>query len=107
VAHVARRPRARQDLVEIWLYIAEESGEPRADRYLRRLNDVVSYLAQQPLMGRKRPEILEEGIRSFPAESHVIFYIAFEDGIELVRVIHGSQDLEKAWAVDEGDKGKH
>jgi toxin ParE1/3/4 len=107
VAHVVRRPRARQDLVEIWLYIAEESGEPRADRYLRRLNDVVSYLAQQPLMGRKRLEILEEGIRSFPAESHVIFYIAIEDGIELIRVIHGSQDLEKAWTVDEGDKGKH
>ena len=107
MAHVVRRPRARQDLVEIWLYIAEESGEPRADRYLRRLNDVVSYLAQQPLMGRKRPEILEEGIRSFPAESHVIFYIAIEDGIELIRVIQGSQDLEKAWTVDEGGKGKH
>jgi len=107
MARIDRRPRARQDIVEIWRYIADESGEPRADRYLRRLNDVVSYLAQQPLMGRKRPEILEEGIRSFPAESHVLFYIALEDGIELVRVIHGSQDLEKAWAVDESDKGKH
>lgn len=107
MAHIVRRPRARQDLVEIWLYIADESGEPRADRYLRRLNDVVSYLAQQPLMGRKRPEISEEGIRSFPAESHVIFYIALQDGIELVRVIHGSLDLEKAWTADEGDKGKH
>jgi len=51
-------------------------------------------------MGRKRPEILEEGIRSFPAESHVIFYIALQGGIELVRVIHGSQDLEKAWTGD-------
>lgn len=107
MARIDRRPRARQDLVEIWRYIAGESGEPRADRYLRRLNDVVSYLAQQPLMGRKRPEILEEGIRSFPAESHVIFYIALEDGIELVRVIHGSQDLETAWTIDESDKGKH
>jgi len=100
VARIVRRPRARQDLVEIWRYIADESGEPRADRYLRRLNDVVSYLAQQPSMGRKRPEILEEGIRSFPAESHVIFYIALQGGIELVRVIHGSQDLEKAWTGD-------
>jgi toxin ParE1/3/4 len=107
VARIVRRPRARQDLVEIWRYIADDSGEPRADRYLRRLNDVVSYLAQQPLMGRKRPEIQEEEIRSFPAESHVIFYIALEDGIELVRVIHGSQDLEKAWTVDESGRGTH
>ena len=98
MARIGRRPRARQDLIEIWRYIADDSGEPRADRYLRRLNDVISYLAQQPLMGRKRPEIPEEGIRSFPAESHVVFYIALEeDGIELVRVIHGSQDLETAW----------
>ncbi len=107
MARIVRRPRARQDLVEIWRYIADESGEPRGDRYLRRLNDVISYLAQQPSMGRKRPEIPEEGIRSFPAESHVLFYIALEDGIELVRVIHGSQDLEKAWAIDDDDKGKH
>jgi toxin ParE1/3/4 len=54
-------------------------------------------------MGRKRLEIPEEGIRSFPAESHVVFHIALEDGIELVRVIHGSQDLERAWAVDESN----
>jgi plasmid stabilization system protein ParE len=51
-------------------------------------------------MGRARPEIQEEGIRSFVAESHVLFYIALLDGMELVRVIHGSQDLEKAWADD-------
>jgi toxin ParE1/3/4 len=107
VARIVRRPRARQDLVEIWRYIADDAGESRADRYLRRLNDVASYLAQQPLMGRNRPEIQEEGIRSFPAESHVMFYIALEDGIELVRVIHGSQDLENAWAVDESGKGQH
>ena len=57
-------------------------------------------------MGGKRPKIQEEAIRSFPAESHVFFYIALEDGIELARVIHGSQDLETAWAI-ESDKDKH
>lgn len=99
MARIVRRPRARQDLVFIWRYIADESGEARADRYLRRLNDVISLLAQQPLIGRRRPEI-EEGILSFVAESHLIFYIALTDGIELVRVIHGSQDLEKAWSEE-------
>jgi toxin ParE1/3/4 len=96
VARIVRRPRALQDLIEIWRYIAGESGEPRADKYLRRLNDVITYLAQQPLIGRARPEI-QEGIRSFVAESHVIFYIDLLDGMELVRIIHGSQDIEKTW----------
>jgi toxin ParE1/3/4 len=95
VARAVRRSRARQNLLAIWRYIADDSGEARADKYLRRLNDVITYIAQQPLMGRERPEIQEEGIGSFPAESHVIFYIALEDGIELVRVIHGSQDIER------------
>ena len=96
MTRIVRRPRARQDLVGIWHYIADESGEARADKYLRRLNDVISYLAQQPLMGRARPEI-EQGIRSFPAESHVFFYLALTDGIELARVLHGSQDVMTAW----------
>jgi toxin ParE1/3/4 len=101
MARVVRRPRARQDLAEIWRHIADESSELRADKYLRRVNDVITYVAQQPMMGRGRPELVAEGLRSFVAESHVIFYVALGDGIDLVRVIHGSQDLEKAWAVDE------
>jgi toxin ParE1/3/4 len=107
VARIVRKPRARQDLLGIWRYIADDSGEARADKYLRRLNDVITYIAQQPLMGRERPEIQEEGIRRFVAESHVIFYIALADGMELVRVIHGSQDLENAWSIDESEKDKH
>lgn len=107
MARVVRRPRARQDLLGIWRYIADDSGEARADKYLRRLNDVITYVAQQPLMGRERPEIQEEGIRSFVAASHIIFYVALADGMELVRVIHGSQDLEKAWTVDESEKDRH
>jgi toxin ParE1/3/4 len=99
VARVVRRPRARQDLLGIWRYIADDSGETRADKYLRRLNDVITYVAQQPLMGRERPEIREEGIRSFAAESHIIFYVVISDGIELLRVIHGSQDLGTAWVA--------
>ncbi len=99
MARVVRRPRARQDLLGIWRYIADDSGETRADKYLRRLNDVITYVAQQPLMGRERPEIREEGIRSFAAESHIIFYVVISDGIELLRVIHGSQDLGTAWVA--------
>lgn len=101
MARAVRRPRARQDLLGIWRYIAADSGEGRADNYLRRLNDVIAYVAQQPPMGRERPEMQAEGIRSFVAESHSIFYIALPDGIELARVIHGSQDLEQASTVDQ------
>jgi len=92
MARVLRRLRAREDLLNIWLYIAGDAGEARADRYLRRLDDVISLLAQQPLLGRARRNIAE-GIRSFAVESHVLLYLVVEDGIDLIRVLHGSQDL--------------
>lgn len=96
MSRIERRPKARFDLLAIYNYIADNSGDVRAERYLRRINDAVSYLAQQPMMGRARPEV-EEGIRSFPCEEHVIFYVPIEDGVDLVRVIHAAMDLENAW----------
>ena len=103
MARVLRRLRAREDLFNIWLYIAEDGGEARADRYLRRLNDVISLLAQQPILGRARHEIAK-GIRSFVAESHVLLYLVVEDGIDLIRVLHGSQDIATAWAADDNNR---
>jgi toxin ParE1/3/4 len=98
---VERRPKARLDLLAIYNYIADNGGEARAERYLRRINDRVSYLAQHPLMGLARPEV-EDGIRSFPCDQHVIFYLPLEDGVELVRVIAAAMDLERAWRSEEG-----
>lgn len=99
---IERRPKARFDLLAIYNYIADNSGEARAERYLRRINDVSSYLAQHPMMGRDRPEV-ETGIRSFPCDRHVIFYLPLEDGVELVRIIDAAMDLERAWGSEEGE----
>lgn len=99
---VVRRPKARFDLLAMFNYIADNAGEGRAEQYLRRVNDALSYLAQHPLMGRARPEV-EEGIRSFPFEAYVIFYLPLEDGVELVRVIHSALDLERAWKGDDAE----
>lgn len=94
---IVRRPRAHQDLLEIWDYIARESNLDRADDYLRRLENALRNLATHPQMGRVRAE-LADGLRSFPFEGHVIFYLPLTDGVDVVRVIHGSRDLEAAWS---------
>jgi toxin ParE1/3/4 len=36
---------------------------------------------------------LSPRLRSFPVKNYVIFYRPLEDGIEIVRVLHGAQDL--------------
>jgi len=49
-------------------------------------------LVQTPLAGRERPE-LGRGLRSFAVGNYVIFYIAPSDGVEIVRVMNGRQDI--------------
>ena len=49
-------------------------------------------LTQNPLAGRERRE-LRRDLRSFPVSSYVVFYVALADGIEVVRVMHGRQEI--------------
>lgn len=44
-------------------------------------------------MGRARPE-LATGVRSFPFGRYVIFYAPLDDGIDVVRVLHGARDID-------------
>jgi len=86
------RPEAERDLDEIWWYIAQDSPD-NADRFLDRLQERFSTLAGFPKMGASRDDI-QTGLRSQPAGSYLIFYFPLADGIEIVRVLHGSRDVE-------------
>jgi len=50
-------------------------------------------LLQNPLAGRERPE-LRSDLRSFPVGNYIIFYRALPDGVEIVRVMSGRQDVD-------------
>ena len=88
---IVKLPRAHLDLNEIWDYIAED-GESRADAFIDLLDQKLRLLARSPNMGRARDE-LENDLRSFPVGRYVIFYRPIPEGIEIVRVLHGSRDL--------------
>jgi toxin ParE1/3/4 len=45
------------------------------------------------LIGRSRDE-LAPGMRSFPVGRYVVFYLPLDDGIDVVRVLHGARDIE-------------
>jgi len=84
--------RAEADLEDIADYIARDSP-PRALAFVRRLRDRCDALARYPYSGRARPELRPE-LRSMPTGSYVLFYRPLADGIEVVRVLHGRQDVE-------------
>jgi toxin ParE1/3/4 len=83
---------ARQDLDEIWLYIAEDNPSA-ADGFLDTLYERFVLLAQQPFLGRARPELAPH-LRSFPVGNYVIFYRPIDDGVEIARVLRGSRDID-------------
>lgn len=91
------RPRALTDLAEIWAYIAGDSPE-RADAFADLLAGKFEALARHPGIGRPRSELAAD-IRSFTVGRYVIFYLVASRGVEIVRVLHGSRDIEAMFAT--------
>jgi toxin ParE1/3/4 len=89
---IVRRPRARQDLIEVWQYIADDN-EAAADRTLDRIERALVNLAENPTIGRARPELAPD-LRSFPVGNYVLFYRPMPDGIDLIRVRSGYLDTQ-------------
>jgi toxin ParE1/3/4 len=92
MALVVKTPAAEVDLCDVWQHIADDSPTI-ADQFLDLLNAKCNLLAKYPELGEGHPE-LGARIRCFPVVSYVIVYRPIEDGIELVRVLHGGRDFE-------------
>ena len=88
-------PEAEEQLDDLWLYIARESGSvDTAIRVVRNISDHFWLLAKHPRMGRRRPDLSPE-LRSFAAGDYVIVYSIGEDDVVLIHwLFHGSQDIE-------------
>ncbi|MGH8499607.1 MAG: type II toxin-antitoxin system RelE/ParE family toxin, partial [Methylococcales bacterium] len=63
------------------------------DNFLDRIQEIFLALADFPEMGTGRDE-LNKGLRSQPVGNYMIFYFPLEDGIDIVRVLHGSRDIQ-------------
>jgi toxin ParE1/3/4 len=96
MARVTRRPEAESDVIEIWVYIAEDSIA-EADRWIDRLDERLRLWATQPTIGRLREE-LAPSLRSMPFGRYVVFFVAAQDGIDVVRVLHSSRDVDTNFA---------
>ena len=57
-----------------------------------RITAVVAMTDSGGSSGRLRDEF-ELGLRSFPVQNHVLFYRPIDDGVAIVRVVHGRRDL--------------
>ena len=86
--------KAEEDLLDIYFYSFEQFGESQADAYLMGLEERLETLAENPNLGRQIDHI-REGYFRFEYVRHSIFYTQLDEGIFVVRVLHGSMDTEE------------
>jgi len=90
---VAARPgRSRGDLGLHRTPIRRRQSD-QADAFVDLVDSKFQVLSHGPSLGRRRPE-LSSDIRSLAIGRYVVFYRPLSRGIEVIRVLHGSRDIE-------------
>jgi toxin ParE1/3/4 len=94
------RPGADGDLDDQAYYYATSASAEVGHRFLLAAHDTFSLLATQPDMGwdasLRHPDL--KSLRVFRVkgfERMLVLYLPLLDGVEIVRVIHGSRDLQE------------
>lgn len=75
----------------MWAYIATESSEDAAARYVSDLRASCDRLRDFPLSGPARDQ-LRDGLRVISHHRHAIYYVVQEREVVIVRCLHGARD---------------
>jgi toxin ParE1/3/4 len=102
---VFKRAAARRDLVQHYVYLAENAGEAVADRFLGCAETSFVELSEHPQMGAtltlRRTElgpIRKWRVREF--DNFLIFYETRPEGVSIVRVLYAARDWWQLFGVD-------
>lgn len=90
---IRKRPAAEDDLIEIWIYTAQQWGRDQADFYLDELEASFRKLSENPRISPECPEI-RPGYRKHASGQHRIYYRVETAFVEIVRVIHAGRDAK-------------
>ncbi len=103
---VYQRPAARRDLVDHFIYLADNASLDTAERFLVCVEASFDALATQSLIGSplttKRSELA--GLRKWRVRdfgNYMIFYIPRSDGVSIVRVLHAARDWWGLLGIDQ------
>lgn len=98
VPKVKRTPQAKQDLLEHVLYLAKINPD-LAERFINASEMAFDKLTQMPRKGQrqefKSPELVDTRRWFIPGfDKYLIFYRPIKGGIEILRVLHGMQNID-------------
>ena len=91
---IIRSSQSDEDLIAIWLYIAEVGQSPdAADRLLREIDRRIELLARFPELGESQP-LFGERTRRIIVGNYLVYYDVLEDAIHILRVYHAARRIE-------------
>ncbi|AOF94237.1 type II toxin-antitoxin system RelE/ParE family toxin [Sinorhizobium sp. RAC02] len=84
---------ADQDIIDLYGHGVRDFGVAQAERYIEGLFSAFELLADNPYIARERTE-LNPPTHLHPYGSHMIAYVVQDEGVLIVRVLHGRQDWQ-------------
>ena len=98
MGEIHKHPQVIQDLIEIATYIAENDLD-RSDRFLQAAEETFKQLGKMPQLGKQsnfsNPHL--QNIRQLAVKEfgkYLIFYQTTKVGVQIIRVLHGSREIE-------------
>jgi toxin ParE1/3/4 len=103
---VVKHISALRDLDKASSYIQRQSGPERAIQFLRNAEITFSKLASRPRLGAiyENADSQFQDLRVFSVsrfKNYLVFYRPIDDGIEVLRVLHGARDIQNILAQDD------
>ncbi len=95
---IVRSRFAGADLESIWRYIAKDDPIA-ADGMIDRLTAATDRLRDFPLSSQDRSEVGPD-LRSIPSWPYVIYFRVLDDRVQILRVVHGAQDVKGLSGLD-------
>jgi len=93
VAQLRYSHAARQDLIDIWGFIGQNSPAT-ADRVIDRVMEACQSLERFPGLGRARPEISVDA-RSLSVERWLVLYRQDQGKVHILRILDAARDLDR------------
>lgn len=87
------------DMGEAYEYVARDN-ETAAEDLLSEFQKRFRLLADFPAAGRERNDLMR-GVRSYAVGNYVVLYRQVEEGVEILRVLHGARDIQGLFGAGE------
>jgi len=86
---------ADRDLDDIYVYTFREFGVLQADVYFESLEDCLTKLAENPLLGVDASNV-RAGYRRFVHQRHTLYYRKIRTGVRIVRILGPGMSVERS-----------